>query len=201
MKLHLNACMESQNSKNWVSMLPAYLQHYNSQVVPGTTYRRKDINASNFSDFMSQKTGVPNFENFMSTQKVDGESIKNKAWLKKLFAYELGQKVYIAAKLSPGQKTGAFYKATSKGYFNTRDIFKIKKRYLTTTNRLTLLQGTLPYNVRGANNIELSFFTAYKLVNIQGGPILRGVYYERELRPAPKDSNNATSEEQGGEGK
>lgn len=124
-------------------MLRSFILHHNNELVPGTRYKRKDVNGSNFYDFMTEKTKIPSFENFLTTNRIDGESIKNRKWLEKMFEYRLGERVYISLRLSPGAGDGSrtFHKASTRGYFNIEDVFVIHKRYLATSSRLTLLQG------------------------------------------------------------
>ena len=124
--------------KNWVPMLENCVNHLNSQIIPGTRFRPKDVTYNNLQKFLEQKWRVPTYTSLLNTSMIRSTSIKNAGWLKKLFAFEVGEEVLLSRQYAGSR--GAFFKATSIGNF-TEETYVISDRFIATTRRLRAIPG------------------------------------------------------------
>jgi len=70
------------------------VQEYNNQKVEGTPYRRQAITRENFLDFVSKLFKEENPEALFASSTI--KSFNNERWNKKIFKFNLGQKVLLA---------------------------------------------------------------------------------------------------------
>ncbi len=135
-KTRLSACMQVANTLNWIDMLSPLINHWNSQIVEGTKFRRKDVDRNNIFDFLEQKYDIKDFHSLLNVTRIG--SLKSKKWREEIFQFEEGERVLVNARLT-GQR-GVFYKTSVKGHFSPT-VYIIKRRYLGTTKKLGLVPG------------------------------------------------------------
>ena len=130
---------EGRQVKRWIDFVQPLCESYNNEKIPGTTYRRKTINKTNFYHFLGQQMGLvvgQDLELKFNTFSV--RSFVNKVWNKKIFKFQLGDKVRLARKANwkdaDEKHKGAFEKTSYRGYFGT-NIYTVSSRQLRTTRK------------------------------------------------------------------
>jgi hypothetical protein len=137
-KSRLSACMASLGTKEWHPMLKPLVDRHNGKKIPPTSFRRKDIDSSNFHRFMEQKLGLSDYANFLNSSRINARAIKNERWLKKMFRYREGETVLVSARVD--RQGTLFLKPSVKGYFR-EGSYSVAERYLATTRDLKLIPG------------------------------------------------------------
>jgi hypothetical protein len=163
MKTKLSQALQHKGGKNWIKFVKPIVDEYNSQKIERTSYRRQAVNRQNFSHFLSQlmRTSEP---------ELDFNSFKagpfaNEGWNKKIFKFNLGQKVLLARNANwkfTEEKLKTFTKISSVGGFG-------KTVYTVTGRQLRSSKGSKTY------------VPVYSLGEF--GPSLH--FYSNELKPAP----------------
>jgi hypothetical protein len=166
LKTKLSQALELKGGKKWIQFLAPICSEYNQTKIEGTSYRRQAVNIQNFSHFLSQllKTSEP--ELLFNTGKAG--PFVNEAWNKKIFKFDLGQKVLLAraANWSDGtEKTRTFVRASVRGAFGKK-IYTVSGRQLRTSKGFK------------------SYVPVYSLAEI--GPSLH--FYANELKKAATPS-------------
>lgn len=112
----LSTILEAQNSKEdrlakfkWVVHLTALTAHYNAQSACGTSFIRKDVNASNWLKFLDEKQGLQSgVTGRDSTMTLNSRSIGFEdlgAHLKKeMFRFAPGDKVILSRRAKDPKK-------------------------------------------------------------------------------------------------
>ncbi len=108
--------------------------------MPGTRFRRSQIDQRNFNEFMNEKLRVPSYRALLNTTRISDKAIKNQDWAKAMWKYNLGETVLANARLVKGGK-GVFFKPSQEGYFSS-EPYVIASRYLSTTRKMTLVPGS-----------------------------------------------------------
>ena len=136
-KSKLSQAMLHKDTKNWIQFVDPLINEYNAEKIAGTSYRRRQVTKDNFSDFLSQMLKTKEPEMLFSGSRA-GEFI-SKEWNKKIFKFNLGQKVLLARRANwkkfegdPDHKSYTFLKASTKGGFGDR-LFTISGRQLRAT--------------------------------------------------------------------
>lgn len=128
----------TSGGKNWIKLLPEVINSHNRQKIEGTNFTPNDINSKNFFEFINELHDTKDRTMHFSTTSIDSRSIKNKQWIKKLFKFRLGEKVFASKYSLEGRKI--FGKQSIQGTYS--DIpFLIKRAKLRETKDKTLVPG------------------------------------------------------------
>lgn len=136
-RLSVSLAAASQNKKKivkrWVDMVQPLWQNYNQQFVQGTKFRRNQVTDENFETFLSQLKNDPEPE--MKFHFYKAGPFLNENWNRRLFKFDLGQKVYVLKKTDPSVMSDerTYIKATVAGSWDTRKKFTIVSRQLRST--------------------------------------------------------------------
>jgi hypothetical protein len=129
-KTKLSQALLHKGGKNWVQFVDPICSEYNKEKIAGTSYKRQSIERSNFSHFLSQllKTEQPElrFNSFKAGP------FAQEAWNRKIFKFNLGQKVLLARRANwkeHDEKLTAFTKISSVGGFGTT-VYTVSGRQL-----------------------------------------------------------------------
>lgn len=120
-------------SRRWIDLVQPLVDRYNQLTIPHTTFRRCDVNQSNFDKFLQQFTGLkqPDMQFYLS----HAGPFKNQHWNRLFFKFDLGQKVMINPDanyhLIKGKRFN--WKKSIKGFYDTK-IFTISGRQLRRTD-------------------------------------------------------------------
>jgi hypothetical protein len=163
MKTKLSQALEQKGGKNWIKFVAPIVDEYNKEKIEHTSYRRQAVNRQNFSHFLSQlmRTDEPELE-FNSFK---AGPFLNETWNKKIFKFNLGQKVLLARQANwkeAEEKLKAFTKISMVGGFG-KTVFTVSGRQLRCS--------------KGCK----SYVPVYSLGEL--GPSLH--FYSNELKPAP----------------
>jgi hypothetical protein len=120
--LHRRRRSGNASFKRWIEFVPALVEEYNNQRVPRTRYRRKNVSRENFNDFLTQLFGGDkNFDLRFNAYSVPPFQHRPQ-WNKKIFKFELGQRVRVSRKADwtdPENRQG-FAKASSRGAYGQK---------------------------------------------------------------------------------
>jgi hypothetical protein len=126
LKQKMGQALSLWGGKKCVDFLAEAVLAYNNEKIPGTSYKRKAVNKHNFEHFASQLLGK-NMENRFSSFKAG--PFAHKDWNKKIFKFDLGEKVLLARRANWNAKTSHFLKVSEKGGFG-KQLFTIESRQL-----------------------------------------------------------------------
>ena len=162
-KTKLSQALESDSAlaknKKWIDLVEPLVREYNTQLIPGTRYRRQAISKENYSDFLAQLFKSPDYDLQISGRII--QPFDNERWNRAVFAFDLGDKVRVSRKADwtdPENRAG-FKKVSTVGSYGSK-IYTVSGRQLRTTK-----QGT-------------RFVPVYKLKEIRDGGFN---FYENEL--------------------
>jgi hypothetical protein len=163
MKTKLSQALAQKGGKNWVKFVAPIVEEYNKEKIEHTSYRRQAVNRQNFSHFLSQllRTSEPELE----FNRFKAGPFANELWNKKIFKYNLGQKVLLARRANwkeTDEKLKTFTKISMAGGFG-------KTVYTITGRQLRCSKGCK------------SYVPVYSLGEMS--PSLH--FYSHELKPAP----------------
>jgi hypothetical protein len=162
-KTKLSQALAHKGGKNWTKFVKPLVDEYNSEKIEHTSYRRQAVNRGNFSHFLSQllKTDEPE----LTFNSFKAGPFANETWNRKIFKYNLGQRVLLARRANwkdNQEKLKTFTKISTAGGF-----------------------GSAVYTVTGrqlrASKGSKSYVPVYSLGEL--GPSLH--FYTNELKPAP----------------
>ena len=140
-KSKLFALMKQNGTRRWIDYLTPVINEHNRGKISGTHFKRNQIDSSNFFEFMAEKHRVKDFAIFLNSSRIMGSNILNKKWLKDIFKFQVGDRVLLARKVSPGEKGSfAIKKPSHVGYFS-ESIYRVYSRELASTKKLSLLPG------------------------------------------------------------
>jgi hypothetical protein len=162
-KTKLSQALLKKGGKNWTKFVAPIVDEYNTEKIESTSYRRQAINRTNFSHFLSQllKTDEPELE----FNKFKAGPFLNDLWNRKIFKYNLGQRVLLARRANwkeAEEKLKAFTKVSMVGGFG-KTVFTVTGRQLRCSKGCA------------------SYVPVYSLGEL--GPSLQ--FYTNELKPAP----------------
>ena len=162
-KTKLSQVLESHpalaQKKRWIDLVEPLVQEYNTQLIPGTRYRRQAVNKENYSDFLAQLFKTPDYDLQISGRII--QPFDNVRWNKAVFAFDLGDKVRVSRKADwtdPENRSG-FKKSSTVGSYGSK-VYTVSGRQLRTTK-----QGT-------------RFVPVYRLKEIRDGGLN---FYQSEL--------------------
>jgi hypothetical protein len=163
LKTKLSQALRQKGGKSWVDFLREICKEYNRSKVEGTSFRRQAVNQANFSQFLSQLLKTKEPELLFNSSKA-GPFVQE-SWNKKIFKFDLGQKVLIARRAnwkSVDDKMKTFTKISTVGGFG-KNVYTVGGRQL-----------------RGSKGGK-SYVPMYSINEL--GPSLH--FYSHELKPAP----------------
>ena len=149
------------NKRVWFkTVLDSIINKHNNQLIPGTRYKRHQLDNNNFYDFLKQKTGLKHPELSFNSTSINVSS-SHKLWRKTAFNnLNIGDTVLLRRSCNwKAKKT--FLKSTTLGSY-TKDLFTIKALRLKPNNRSFLVP-----------TVELNEIT--------------GLFYPPDLLSVPKD--------------
>ena len=162
-KTKLSQALLHKGGKNWIQFVGPLVEEYNSEKIAGTSYKRQAISRENFDHFLTQllKTEQPelNFNGFKAGP------FESQDWNKKIFKFDLGQRVLLARKANwkdAEEKWTTFTKVSTQGGFGSK-VYTVSGRQL-----------------RATKNFK-QFVPVYSLAEL--GPSLH--FYSTELKGAP----------------
>ena len=163
MKTKLSQALAQRGGKKWIQFVDPIVKEYNNEKIENTSYRRQAVNRVNFDHFLSQllKTSEPELE----FNRFKAGPFENSQWNKKIFKFDLGQRVLLARSANwkdSKEKAKAFTKISMVGGFG-------KTVYTVTGRQLRCSKGCK------------SYVPVYSLGEL--GPSLH--FYANELKPAP----------------
>jgi hypothetical protein len=163
LKTKLSQALLHKGGKNWVKFLEPICTEYNKEKIAGTSYTRRGVLRENFSHFLSQLLKTPEPELRFNSFKAG--PFVNVEWNRKIFKFNLGQKVLLARRANwkeHDEKLTAFTKISSVGGFGST-VYTISGRQLR------------------SNKNNNTYVPVYSLLEL--GPSLH--FYVNELTAAP----------------
>lgn len=145
LKSRVASLRRTTGERNWPMLMQGVVDQYNNKKVPGTDFRRRTIDESNFAAFMRQKLNLENFNQITNYSSISCTSLPE-AWNKSIFRYPLRARVLIEAQLDKDETKTIFGKKTIKGW-TSKTAFFISGRFLRTTKDQSLTPGTLLTNL------------------------------------------------------
>lgn len=130
----LSQAMEVEGSKNWTRRLRGILDKHNKARVPGTSFRRVDVDRSTLAEFMEQLYEIPDWHALPGLSRVTDTMLGKKGEL--AFKFSRGERV-LADRRQVGE-AGPYPKPSAEGYYSRR-VFRVHKRMLATTKDLGLV--------------------------------------------------------------
>lgn len=116
------------DAANWIRFLKPIANHLNSRKVPGTNFRRKNVNEFNYIDMLDQKYGGEAYAH-LNTGSVSGSRLK-KEWGNRLFKFNLRDRVLVDRRALTGRsRKKLFDKASTEGGYSPR-IHVVMRRKL-----------------------------------------------------------------------
>ena len=162
-KTKLSQALAHKGGKNWIQFVRPIVDEYNKEKIEHTSYRRQAVNRQNFSHFLSQLMGTPEPE--LEFNRFKAGPFANEEWNKKIFKFNLGQKVLLARRANwkdSEEKLKTFTKISSVGGFG-------KTVYTVTGRQLRCSKGCK------------SYVPVYSLGELSSSLH----FYTNELKPAP----------------
>ena len=139
-KNDLSIALISNGGKKWVDLLPEVLYNHNRQRIPGTSYSPLEIDDSNFLDFLNECYNVDDITMTFNSNSYDSRAFGNKQWVKKIFNFQVGDRVLATKYSLEGRK--AFTKSSVEGTFS-RSPYLIKRAQLNNAKGDALVQGNV----------------------------------------------------------
>lgn len=137
-KRKLSIVLRLNQGKKWINLLPEIINSHNRKVIEGTTFSPNKITKDNFFEFINELHDSKDVTMHFSTTSIDSRSFKQKNWVKKLFKFQLGQRVLASKYSLQGRK--AFGKSSVQGTYSDTP-FLIKRAKLRETKDNTLVPG------------------------------------------------------------
>jgi hypothetical protein len=125
----LNSGLAESNPKRWIHLVEPMVKEYNTQKIKGTSYRRQAVSRENFNHFLSQVFGSEDYDLRFSSFAV--QPFQNEAWNKKIFKFELGDKVRVSRKAdwTDASNRNVFKKVSMVGGFGSA-VYTVSGRQL-----------------------------------------------------------------------
>jgi hypothetical protein len=132
LKKKLGQALALWGGQRWIEYLNETVKAYNNEVVPGTNFKRKNLNKKNFETFAKQLMKEPELDTRFNAFKAG--PFRHKAWNDLIFKFRLGQKVLLSRKADWSTRQQAFVKISELGGFGKK-IFTISGRQLRANKR------------------------------------------------------------------
>lgn len=119
-----------EEHRRWVDVLPNLVASFNARKARGTDYSRKDIDRSNYFDFLSKVFKVPDATMLMNSPTLDAEHLFSKKWTNRFFRYNVGERVLVSKRASGFYKADqTFPKPSVHGSYLDK-VYKVRRRIL-----------------------------------------------------------------------
>lgn len=178
-QLSISMAMESvrknQQVMRWVDMLKPLWKNYNRQKIMHTNFERDKVTPQKFEKFLAELKKDKEPEMGFHFYKAGPFSIES--WNRRLFKFNLGQKVYVLRKSDPSVDiTYRFFsKATRHGSWDINKVFTVSGRQLRSTKNNDLIPvyslKEFDKKHREDNHISQHFY-----------------FYENELKAVPNQN-------------
>ena len=169
-KTALGVAMKANNTKKWSDYLATVVQDYNAKKVPGTTFRRSEVNRDNFQSFLAQLTKTNDPASLWNVTTLDDDSLSPRA-RQVIWKYQKGDLCYLSIKADYTLKTKAELKVKTFPKFSLTGpywkVYKVLDRKLKASGKYLLTP-------------------CYVLADVETGRRLHGIFYQTELRPVLK---------------
>ena len=172
-KTKLSQALQSDEAlakkKRWVDLVDPLVREYNQQLVPGTKLRRQAVSRENYSSFLAQLFGSPDYDLQISGRILS--PFQSDRWNRLAFAFQLGDRVRVSRKADwtdPENRKG-FKKVSNVGGYGSR-LYTVSGRQLRSTK-----DGK-------------RFVPVYQLAEIKDGG---HVFYENELLRSAESSKSS----------
>lgn len=173
-KTKLSQAMLYKSTKNWIQFVEPLMDAYNDDRIAGTSYKRKSVDRANFDHLLQQiyKTKHPDL--LFNMSRVAPFSIER--WNKKIFKFDLGEKVLLARTANWKKFEGDTDKMPSKVFLKASTHGGFGKQEFTISGRRL--------NVRKGHN---KYVPVYSLKEMDYSVN----FYERELKSVQQRQSNA----------
>ncbi len=196
-KTHLSMAVESNKAagdpdyRNWTKLLPGVLANLNRKFVSGTKFRRNSVDETNFDEMLGQKHDMQDSSLMWNTRTISDSSIVSKKWKKRIFKFDVGQKVLVSKRALKSKDV--FEKPSVHGGYDAKAC-TVKARSLASTRSCSLVPGT-------CHLISLNLHFLYAPSTVYRLAEVKGTFYQTELLPLRgpqshddlRDDNNDTA--------
>ena len=169
-KKRLSIAMKMNGTQRWSRFLQAAVDDHNSKRVPGTEFRRDEIDRSNFSSFLNQRYKTKDATSLFSVSTLDDDSLPPKA-RRVLWRYDVGDWVYLAIKSD--------YTFTSKEDLKMKNFLKPSR-----AGNYKRVYQIVDRKLKSAGKYRLT--SCYVLRDPKTRRNLQGIFYQSELVPLLK---------------
>jgi hypothetical protein len=187
MKVRLTRAMIAKGTRCWTALVDPIVRSHNVERVPGTRYRRVDVNNNSWLEVAAQKLeadsrrgGGGPMEDVTTAFNTGttSESQIPEAWRKRLFKFRVGDRVLLSRRSDYRETNKTFPKPSVEGAFGS-DTYTVIGAYLRNTRTLEKV-------------------SVYKIRSDASKRTVPGFYYDNELlklppQAPPRRSNNAAS--------
>lgn len=197
-KKGLSTICSAQNNpadrKKWTAFVDPFVIYHNNKHAYGTSFKRSEINDSNFLEYLDERLGVSDSTTAFNSSSIDLRSLSDEM-AAALFRYFPGESVLLARKAlsivdETGKKDGsAFTKASVIGSFSNIE-YRISSCKLKLTRDQKLVPGKFSKGRPPAFSFTsfVLFFSVYTLISAGANKPVRGQFYTNELAPYPARS-------------
>lgn len=130
-KYKLSISLLERGGQNWTRLLPEIERRHNSELVTGTSFRRDEVNDSNWMQFLDQLFKSKDATLTLNSRSIDYQSLSSKRWRKMIFRFHPGQKVLVSR--SGVQQKGKFDKSSVLGTYAKMPLYQIVQAKLRST--------------------------------------------------------------------
>jgi hypothetical protein len=157
-RLSMALALNDHGDNNWIRHVSSILDDYNSRLIKGTTFKRKDVRKADYMKLIGQLFRSPE-DPTMLFNLSSSSSRGYPDWMsKKIWRYGINSKVYLSADANYTLKKQAFGKKSVTGAYGKK-VYTITDRVLKSSGRFFV---SLCYRLQG----------------------LESLYYESELIPS-----------------
>ena len=125
----LASASDSEGEQRWIDFLPRICDTYNSQIIPGTKFKRGAISSHNFDAFVEQLFKLQDAPSQRYNSFVAGPFQHHADWNKIIFKFAVGDRVLLAKSANWKLKPSLFSKVSQDGNYG-KTVFTISGRQL-----------------------------------------------------------------------
>jgi hypothetical protein len=184
MKVRLTRAMIAKGTRCWTALIDPIVRSHNVERVPGTRYRRVDVNNNSWEEVAAQKLEadarrggggpIEDVTTAFNTGTTSESQIPGEAWKKKLFKFRVGDRVLLSRRSDYREGNKTFPKPSVEGAFGS-DTYTVVGAYLRNTRTLEKV-------------------SVYKIRSDHSQRTIPGYYYDNELLRLPKKSTAEAEE-------
>lgn len=115
LKSRIFEALNVSRKRRWIEVLANVVEEFNDRLVAGTTFRRRDIDRRNYSEYMKQLTGVEDLPSSYTMSSISGKSLGQFA--AEVFKFPLGALVLLKRSIQRGLGARKFKKISVHGEF------------------------------------------------------------------------------------